>query len=195
MRREQCISRADELQAPCAQRLLTSANLCRLVPGKYSVTVGALGVATCTPCSLSTKVFSFAGSSASTACSNDWTLNYGGCIFRGNVNGAPLVREGSCPTATGTLVLSALGITEVPANAFQGINMMEGLLLDNNNLQALPELLFSGLSNVRTIDLSYNKLVVMPTGLLRGLTSLSSFQIQGNPDPVPQQLPSTCAVG
>jgi Leucine-rich repeat (LRR) protein len=73
--------------------------------------------------------------------------------------------------------------------------MMEGLLLDNNNLQALPELLFSGLSNMRTIDLSYNKLVVMPTGLLRGLTSLSSFQIQGNPDPVPQQLPSTCAVG
>ena len=195
MRREQCISRADELHATCAQRLLTSANLCRLVPGKYSVTVGALGVATCTPCSLSTKVFSFAGSSASTACSNDWTLNYGDCIFRGNVNGAPLVREGSCPTATGTLVLSALGITEVPANAFQGINMLEGLLLDNNNLQVLPESIFSGLSNVRTIDVSYNKLGVMPVGLLRGLTSLTSFQMQGNPGPVPQQLPSTCVVG
>ncbi len=152
-------------------------------------------MATCTPCSLSTKVFSFAGSSASSACSNDWTLNYGGCIFRGNVNGAPLVREGSCPTATGTLVLSAVGINEVPANAFQGMNMMEGLLLDNNNLQTLPELLFSGLSNVRTIDVSYNKLGVMPVGLLRGLTSLTSFQMQGNPGPVPQQLPSTCAVG
>jgi hypothetical protein len=169
-------------------------------------------------------------------------LNYGGCIFRGKINGAPLVREGSCPTATGTLALSALGITEVlapyiylykhimhtyydkhimqvPANAFQGMNKLEGLLLDNNNLQVLPELLFSGLSNVRTIDLdnnkiqvlpeaifiglsnvttidvSYNKLGVMPAGLLRGLTSLTSFQMQGNPGPVPQQLPSTCAVG
>jgi hypothetical protein len=182
------------------------------------VTVGAVTVATCTPCSLSTKVFSFAGSSASTACSNDWTLNYGGCIFSGNVNGAPLVREGSCPTATGTLVLSSLGITEVPApyiylykhimhtyydkhimqvpaNAFQGMNMLEGLLLDNNNLQVLPEAIFSGLSTVTTIDVSYNKLGVMPVGLLRGLTSLTSFQMQGNPGPVPQQLPSTCAVG
>jgi hypothetical protein len=186
--------------------------------GKYSVTVGAISEATCTPCSNRTKMFSSAGSSSSTACSINWTVSYGGCIFRGNVNGAPLVREGSCPTATGTLVLSALGITEVPApyiymykhimhtyydkhimqvpgNAFQGMNMMEGLLLDNNNLQVLPEAIFTGLSNVSTIDVSYNKLGVMPVGLLRGLTSLTSFQMQGNPGPVPQQLPSTCVVG
>jgi hypothetical protein len=53
-----------------------------------------------------------------------WTVPFGGCIFRGDYDGAPLVRSGSCPTLVGLLDLSSRGITLVPADAFEGMPKM-----------------------------------------------------------------------
>ena len=54
-----------------------------------------------------------------------WTRGFGGCTFSGDYDGAPLVRSGSCPTQGGTLDLSDMGITSVPADAFAGMAKME----------------------------------------------------------------------
>ena len=53
-----------------------------------------------------------------------WTRTFGNCIFKGDTDGAPLVRAGSCPTQTGTLDLSVKGITLLPANVFGGMANM-----------------------------------------------------------------------
>jgi hypothetical protein len=53
-----------------------------------------------------------------------WTVSFGGCIFSGDYDGAPLVRSGSCPTLDGVLDLSRRGITLAPADAFAGMAKM-----------------------------------------------------------------------
>ncbi len=53
---------------------------------------------------------------------NPWTVEFGGCTFSGDYDGAPLVRTGSS-CASGALILSSSGITSVAANAFQGMSL------------------------------------------------------------------------
>jgi hypothetical protein len=55
---------------------------------------------------------------------NPWTHKFGGCIFSGDYDGAPLVRTGSCPAQDGVLDLSSRGITSVQANAFEGMSQI-----------------------------------------------------------------------
>ena len=51
-----------------------------------------------------------------------WSVTYGGCVFSGDLDGAPLVRSGSCPTAAlGVLSLSNKGITSVKDDSFVGM--------------------------------------------------------------------------
>ena len=50
-----------------------------------------------------------------------WTVEFGGCSFSGDSNGAPLVRSGSCPDQGGRLDLISRGITSLPAEAFAGM--------------------------------------------------------------------------
>ena len=50
-----------------------------------------------------------------------WSETFGGCTFRGDYNGAPLERSGSCPTQSGLLVLSHKGITSVNSDLFAGM--------------------------------------------------------------------------
>jgi hypothetical protein len=60
---------------------------------------------------------------------NPWKVEFGGCTFSGDSDGAPLMRTGSCPTMSGLLDLSSRGITSVPANAFQGMSQMTSVPL------------------------------------------------------------------
>jgi hypothetical protein len=59
---------------------------------------------------------------------NPWTVEFGGCTFSGDYDGAPLVRMGSCPTApepwaiNNVLDLRSKGITSVQADSFQGMS-------------------------------------------------------------------------
>ena len=50
-----------------------------------------------------------------------WSVTYGGCVFSGDLDGAPLVRAGSCPTQTGVLYLNDKGITSVKNDSFVGM--------------------------------------------------------------------------
>jgi hypothetical protein len=60
-----------------------------------------------------------------TASALPWAVEFGGCTFSGDYDGAPLVRSGSCPTQDGALYLSSRGITSVPEQAFIGMAKME----------------------------------------------------------------------
>ena len=53
-----------------------------------------------------------------------WKVTFGDCVFTGNTDGAPLVREGSCPDQIGSLDLEGRNITAIPVTAFQGMGNM-----------------------------------------------------------------------
>ena len=59
------------------------------------------------------------------ASAKPWNVTFGGCSFKGDDSGAPLVRSGSCPTQDGTLFLNVKGITALPPDAFAGMAMMQ----------------------------------------------------------------------
>jgi hypothetical protein len=61
---------------------------------------------------------------ASQASAEPWTIEFGNCTFYGDTAGAPLVREGSCPSEGDTLDLSSKGITALEVNAFKGMTQL-----------------------------------------------------------------------
>ena len=111
-----------------------------------------------------------------------WTVSFGGCSFSGDTNGAPLLRAGSCPIQGGELFLNSKGITEVPANAFQGMGAVAflALYLNNNRLESLPSSVFAGLSQLVSLDLENNGLTDLPINVFAGLSKLSLLHLAGN---------------
>jgi hypothetical protein len=51
-----------------------------------------------------------------------WSVTFGSCVFSGDLDGAPLVRSGSCPTQDGLLDLSRKSITSVKIDSFAGMS-------------------------------------------------------------------------
>ena len=47
-----------------------------------------------------------------------WSVQFGGCVFSGDYDGALLVRTGSCATQAGELYLYNQGITSVKSDSF-----------------------------------------------------------------------------
>ena len=47
-----------------------------------------------------------------------WSVQFGGCVFSGDYDGAPLVRSGSCATKGPSLNLYDRGITSVKSDSF-----------------------------------------------------------------------------
>ena len=47
-----------------------------------------------------------------------WSVQFGGCVFSGDYDGAPLVRSGSCATKGHSLNLYDRGITSVKSDSF-----------------------------------------------------------------------------
>jgi hypothetical protein len=54
-----------------------------------------------------------------------WSVQFGGCVFSGDYDGAPLERSGSCPTQAGGLDLRNRGITSVKSDSFAGMGACE----------------------------------------------------------------------
>ena len=75
-----------------------------------------------------------------------WKKVFGGCVYSGDLNGAPLLRSGECPTAGGELNLNNLGITALPAKSFAGISNITALYLSKNEIAVLPPDIFKGLT-------------------------------------------------
>ena len=75
-----------------------------------------------------------------------WKKVFGRCVFSGDLNGAPLLRSGECPTAGGELNLNNLGITALPAKSFAGISNITALYLSKNEIAVLPPDIFIGLT-------------------------------------------------
>ena len=50
-----------------------------------------------------------------------WSVEFGGCAFSGDYDGAPLARSGSCPTTGGFLFLGNRGVTSVKNDSFAGM--------------------------------------------------------------------------
>ena len=48
-----------------------------------------------------------------------WNVTFDGCVFTGDTDGSPLVRQGSCPDQAGLLDLSHKNITVVPGTVFR----------------------------------------------------------------------------
>jgi hypothetical protein len=102
-----------------------------------------------------------------------WKVTFGGCVFTGNSDGAPLVRTGSCPDAEGALDLQYRNITEVAVTAFQGMGNMTKLYLEFNRLSALPEGIFAGLASLNFLGLTCNQLTgTLHAGVFHGVPSL-----------------------
>jgi hypothetical protein len=102
-----------------------------------------------------------------------WKVTFGGCVFTGNSDGAPLVRTGSCPDAEGALDLQYRNITEVPVTAFGGMGNMTKLYLEGNRLSALPEGIFAGLASLNFLGLTCNQLTgILQAGVFHGASSL-----------------------
>jgi hypothetical protein len=102
------------------QRVDNTASNTYTVPASGTVTVRVAGASSYGP----VRVSQDCKYTVTTASSN-WRVEFGGCYFSGNTDGAPLVRLGPCPTRGGILDLSGKGITSVPPQAFEGMYQMQ----------------------------------------------------------------------
>ena len=66
------------------------------------------------------------------------------------------------------------------AGDFDGLENLEGLSLDKNQLTDLPEGIFDGLESLQRLDLHENQLVTLPEGIFNDLRSLKSLFLNNN---------------
>jgi len=121
-----------------------------------------------------------------------WSVQFGGCVFSGDYDGAPLVRSGSCATKGHSLNLYDRGITSVKSDSFADMGACEELLLGYNQLTSVAGVTFP--SSLETLILYNNQLtsvagVTFPSSLVRlkidnnqltsvaGVTFPSSLQV------------------
>jgi hypothetical protein len=109
-----------------------------------------------------------------------WKVTFGDCEFTGSMDGAPLVRKGSCPDAEGSLDLQYRNITVALATAFQGMGKMTKLFLDYNRFSDLPEGAFAGLASLNELGLQCNQLTTLKAGVFDGLSSLWLLDLSSN---------------
>jgi len=101
-----------------------------------------------------------------------WSVQFGGCVFSGDYDGAPLERSGSCPTRGGALMLRKAGITSVKNDSFAGMVACEELYLNENAISVLPAGTFDQLTSLRYLSLYGNAISVLLSGTFDQLTSL-----------------------
>jgi hypothetical protein len=102
-----------------------------------------------------------------------WKKEFGGCVYSGDLNGAPLLRSGECPTASGELNLNNLGITALPAQSFAGISNITALYLSKNEIAVLPPDIFKGLTGKPKFTcFTSTKVQMLTLTRLPGMTTL-----------------------
>ena len=101
---------------------------------------------------------------------------------------------------TGTLDLSAKGITALAAGDFDGLTSLMRLSLWGNSLTELPAGVFDELSSLTLLGLGSNSLTTLPDGVFAGLTALSFLYLDTNsletlPDDVFDELTALTVLG
>ena len=88
-----------------------------------------------------------------------------------------------------TLDLGMNRISQLPADAFQGLTALKTLRLNNNQLSGLPEKIFQNLTALEKLDLGLNDLSELPEKIFQNLTALKTLWLYGNPL---SELPGIC---
>lgn len=78
------------------------------------------------------------------------------------------------------LNLNANELTSLPEDIFDGLSELTRLNLTSNDLTALPEDIFDGLTSLDTLKLGYNELSSLPADIFDGLGSLSALWLYFN---------------
>jgi hypothetical protein len=94
------------------------------------------------------------------ASARPWNVTFGGCVFTGDTDGSPLVRQGSCPDEAGRLDLSHKNITVVPGTAFRDMTKLGFLDLSSNIITELPRDIFAGLASLVGLSIANNAIHV-----------------------------------
>ena len=89
------------------------------------------------------------------------------------------VTEAHLSTIT-SLSLGLSNITSLNAGDFEGLTSLRVLLLNNNQLEALPETVFRGLTSLQVLLLNNNQLTVLPETIFNSLTSLEVLLLNNN---------------
>ncbi|MEI6243181.1 MAG: leucine-rich repeat domain-containing protein, partial [Chlamydiota bacterium] len=83
-------------------------------------------------------------------------------------------------TGLTALHLDYNAIKHIPANIFQGLNLLRDLDLTRNQLQMLPPTLFQGLVQLQNLHLSCNQIQELPPNLFQGLVQLQTLNLDNN---------------
>lgn len=75
---------------------------------------------------------------------------------------------------------SYCGITDIDPNAFQHLNNLQQLSLDNNRLTAIKKSWFKGLDYLTYLDINYNNIESIEAGVFENLPSLVELRLSGN---------------
>lgn len=78
------------------------------------------------------------------------------------------------------LTCSHCGIEEIEENAFEELENLQQLSLDNNRLTTVKEAWFRGLDYLTFLDLNYNKIKSIEDGVFTNLPSLVDLRLSGN---------------
>lgn len=79
------------------------------------------------------------------------------------------------------LELWKTNLNSIDKDAFQGLNNLEKLFLNENLLTDIKPGTFSGLENLRVLDLSYNNLLSIDKNMVSNLTKLEIIYLNDNP--------------
>ena len=72
-------------------------------------------------------------------------------------------------------------LSDIDKNAFQGLNSLTKLFLNENRLTQIKPGTFNGLENLRVLDLSFNNLWSIDSNLVANLSKLELISINDNP--------------
>ncbi|XP_017796344.1 PREDICTED: mucin-2 isoform X1 [Habropoda laboriosa] len=75
---------------------------------------------------------------------------------------------------------SHCGITDIEDRAFQRLNNLQQLSLNNNHLTTVKESWFKGLDSLTYLDLNYNNIESVENGVFESLPSLVDLRLSGN---------------
>ncbi|XP_071852348.1 uncharacterized protein [Apostichopus japonicus] len=84
------------------------------------------------------------------------------------------------PSKTNTLLLNENNLTALPEPLFSDMISLQNLLLNQNNLTALPEHIFSDLISLQYLNLGENKLGSLPMHIFSNLSKLERLYLDNN---------------
>jgi Leucine-rich repeat (LRR) protein len=84
------------------------------------------------------------------------------------------------PSESNLIKLSALKITKIEPNTFNGLDSLETLILSENLLTDIDPITFNGLNSLETLYLSDNKINKIEQDSFKGLNSLVTLSLEVN---------------